>query len=915
MQAEGEPPFFRSFLQQVPKVPASIWIVARMASVATLFAVIAGLIFQPEITLLAFWGVLVPACPAIFILAPGLWRQVCPFAAANQLPKALRLSAGRDLPKPLANAAWTIAITVFIAAILLRGPYFNEQGALLAAVLTAFFLLALVGGFIFKGRSGWCGTFCPLGPIQRVYGHAPAVVVRNGHCSTCVGCQSNCYDFNPRAAIFKDIYAENDRHSAARRFFSGLLPGLIVGYFLQTGAPVMGESARVMLTLLCCLVSVGLYQTMATLTRLTLFQVANLYAGLSIVLFYFFAGPILVASLTTLTGLPIPAELGDVARMFGMPLALSLAYMGLRNERHYKASPKLEADINEARQRQRQRVAVALGQGPKTNDPAAPARAARPAKAGAPALPANEPAIHDLETGKVIPVRSGQTLLGAIEGAGLDIRSSCKSGMCGMDAVLVTDGMEHLSAPGDIESETLRRMGLEGKARLACMCRTKGPVSIHRDPKAKLDVPAAPAAECGGEKEIVSGLTERVVIVGNGSAGMTAALGLRRRSPGADISVVTLEPVDFYNRMGIAEVIYDRQGLYRHYLVESDWQKQNRVQLWRNTLVTEIDRANRRVRLAGNDWLSYDWLILATGARARLPHPDFLEHPNGFVLRSADDASSIRAWCQAQDARRAVVIGGGTLGIEVSDALQKLGLEVEILHRGRYLMDRHLDEAGAQRLRSHLGSAGIQTRLGAAVEAWEGGPGRRITAVRLKSGERVEADLFIACIGVEPNIELAREAGLAVGRGIRVDRAMRTSDPRVLAIGDAAELAGEESGFWGIATRQAEIALGTIHGDSAQYTAPELNHMLKLEGIDVTYFGDVHPAGGAGSVLLSPPHARAWWRICKNGTRILGASYVGPPNTASIFVDVLRGAQPPEALAMILAGHTAVTPAQLVKSG
>jgi nitrite reductase (NADH) large subunit len=886
MFAEREPPYFRDFSQFKPVVPLYFWRMARVASILAVFGVIAGLVFAPEFTLLAFWGVLVPVCPVIFVLAPGFWRQVCPFAAINQLPKKLGISRGLDLPKALQAWSWGIATTVFVTAIFLRGPYLNHSGEILAAVLGSFMVLALIGGILFKGRSGWCGTFCPLSPIQRVYGHAPAVVVRNGHCSSCVGCQTNCYDFNPQIAIFKDVYAEDTKQATARRMFTALLPGLILGYFLFTSGVPLHEATRLALMAVLCLVSVGLYQVLFSLTRLTLFQITNLFAGAALVIFYLFAGPRLILALGSLTGIEIPELIGEGLRFAGVPLAACLSYFGLRNERHYHVSPKLEEQINEARQRLTRRIAKALGR-------------ALPESGNSKKAMSGGPAIHDAQSGKTIAVKPQQTLLSAIEGAGLDIRSSCKSGMCGSDAVLITEGMEHLSPPSDTELETLRRMGLEGKARLACVCKTKGPVSIHRDIKAR--VPAAVEKEVTAPVVVTTGKAERIVVIGNGAAGMTAVLRLRRANPAASIALVTDEPVDFYNRMGLAEVIFDREGIYNHCLVETDWHKHHKIDVWRNTLATTIEREKQRVQIARDTWLDYDWLILATGAKARLPTSNFLQHPNAFVLRSADDANRIRLWCQAVGARRAVVVGGGTLGIEAADALQKLGVQVMILHRGAYLMDRHLDEAGAARLQSHLNSAGIKTHFNAVVERWEADEAGRIQAAVLASGQRAKADLFLACIGIVPNTELAAQAGLPVQRGILVDRTMRTDDPRILAIGDAAELPGEESGLWGVATRQAEVAVSTILGEAAVYTTPDITSTLKLEGIDVAYFGHI-TSDGRGSAVLSPAGARAWWKICKSGSSILGASYVGPPQTAEIFIDVLKGKRPPEELATLLAG-------------
>src|SRR5260370_36048021 len=108
----------------------------------------------------------------------------------------------------------------------------NDEPQPLAGLIVAMLLAALVGGVVFKGRSGWCGTFCPLAPIQRAYGQAPIVIVKNGYCPTCVGCQKNCYDFNPRAAVHSDLADPVRWDAGHKEIFMGALPGFIIAFFL-----------------------------------------------------------------------------------------------------------------------------------------------------------------------------------------------------------------------------------------------------------------------------------------------------------------------------------------------------------------------------------------------------------------------------------------------------------------------------------------------------------------------------------------------------------------------------------------------------------------------------------------------------------------------------------------------------------
>jgi MFS family permease len=247
MSAPDAAKLFQNYTKVEPRVPRFIWTVLRLATLVVTFAIAGLLIYQPELGLKLFWGLAIPAVPAVLILAPGLWRQVCPMAFLNQIPRLGGFSREKDLPEAWRNAAFGIAVTTFFAAVALRVPMLNHDGQLVAIGVLGVLLLAFIGGLVFKGRSGWCGTFCPLGPIQRNYGHAPLLMVRNGYCSPCLGCQKNCYDFNPRAAIFADMYDEDPRYSGQRRFFMAMMPGMILGYFMQGPSPAYGEPLHLLI--------------------------------------------------------------------------------------------------------------------------------------------------------------------------------------------------------------------------------------------------------------------------------------------------------------------------------------------------------------------------------------------------------------------------------------------------------------------------------------------------------------------------------------------------------------------------------------------------------------------------------------------------------------------------------------------
>jgi len=841
---------FANYTRIEPTIPAGVWVALRIVTLIGTLALAAVLAFLPEFGLKLWWGFAIPVVPALVVIAPGLWRQICPMAFLNQAPRTFGFSKERDLPELARDWAFAIATAIFFVVVALRYPLLNQNGPLVALAVVVVLVAAFVGGLIYKGRSGWCGTFCPLGPIQRDYGQAPLVMVRNGYCPTCVGCQKNCYDFNPRAAIFSDMGDDDPRYATQRRFFMAMMPGMILGYFLQANA-AYGEPLHFIIMVAATCASVGLYQLAVGFFNLDPLRAANLFGGLALVAFYTFALPIIAKTLQYLFGLQLALPFDALGYGLGAVLATIMLFQGRKNEDVFRAASESADQI---------RV-----------DQSGRSLKDRLADSGA-AL------VTDRGSGSAFPVAPDETLLDAMETARIKINFGCRSGMCGADAVAICDGAEHLSPAGADELATLRRMGLEGVARLACMCKVTGEVTIDRDVRGAQRALAAPGAPTV-DPLAAQGIS-RVVIVGNGVAGIGVADALRRASASVHIEIVSDEPHHFYNRMAIGRMIYGRAAMDGLFLLPEDWCAQNHVELWRNTLASAIDRDAKTLKLATGDSLPYDRLVLATGADAAPPSPDYARYPNAFVLRKAADAAAIRAYTQLQGVRRAVVIGGGVLGVEAADALHHLGLRVTLLQRAHRLMDRQLDDVGAQRLTTYLANIGVETRTEVSVASYEGDG--KLEAAILSDGTRVEGDLFIACAGITPRSQLAKAAGLATTRGITVDPTMRTSDPNIYAVGDVVDIPGAPGGLWPVASAQAEAAVSDMLLAPRPYEVPRLIVQLKCDGVDVKSFGDVEGKPG-DEVIAAPKDDVTWWRLTLREGALVGAVLVGPPGSGRDF--------------------------------
>ncbi|HEV8020191.1 MAG TPA: FAD-dependent oxidoreductase [Candidatus Lustribacter sp.] len=837
---------FENYTQLPHLAPRPFWIAARVIVLAFTLGLIGWLLTGNHLALTVLWSLCIPLLPALWFVAPGLWRNVCPMAFLNQLPRELGFTRGERRPEALRTWAYPISIAVLLAAIALRPLLFNGSARASALLLAAALVAAFLGGLVFKGKSGWCGTFCPLAPVQKLYGQLPTVVVRNEYCSPCVGCQSNCYDFNPTAKLASDLYDRDQWGAGHRRFFAGIYPGFVLGYFTFAQFGFRGLIGFPLLSL-------GLFATIHAFTNATAYVLVVVWGMAAFATYYAFATPAVLHAL----GIVAPVTANAVEGVVALA-ALCAIVASVRHERAWRRV-RAEDDV----------VRVADG---------GESLRAQIADAGL-------PAVIEQASGRRFLVQSKQTLLEAIENSGLHIETGCRMGMCGADPVLVVEGAEHMSPPGPEERSTLDRLGLAGRCRLACSAHVAGPVSISIDPTTVF------LAGRVGAEEVRKPEPEpsiRVVIIGNGASGMSAAEHLRGRDPNASITVVSEEGHNFYNRMGIGRLIYGRSGLHSLALLEDSWYEEQRVDVWLNTRVNTIDRDAKAIVIATGETLPYDALVIATGASAAPLQTPGIEREGTFVLRTAGDAMNLRHWSQTHDAKRAVVAGGGVLGVEAADALRQLGIATTLIAREERLMERALDSESSVLLQRFLETSGIAVRTSRTLREVTGD--QRVRGVVLDDGETIACDIVLSCIGIRPNAELARAAGLTVNRGIVVDTAMRTSDPAIFAVGDVAEVPGAVGGLWPVGKKQGEIAAATIAGEESRYVETHTMMHLKLAGIDVKCFGDVSSGRDDHRHLTgsTDPGSR-WRRVVVRDGQIVGGVFVGESEVARTVAKALSG--------------------------
>jgi len=832
-------PAFPNYTQVPSLLSIRAWWTVRTIGLLATLAVVVLCIAVPKTGLRIVWGIGIPLLPILFFVAPGLWRNICPLAASNQIPRVRGWTRALEAPAWLKRYGYLVSISLFIAFITLRKVGLETDGPLSGLLLLAALAGGFTGGMFLKGKSGWCSSICPLLPVQRIYGQTPFALVGNSHCQPCVGCTKNCYDFNPKVAYLADLNDEDPSWSAGRKFFIAAFPGLVLGFFEVSNVPQVSVLTMYGQMALYAGVSVLGFFLLDSFAPVSAHKLTTLYAATAINIFYWFAFPVIFNSITNQTS---PTGLTWAAR------ALLLALTGFWIVRTYLK----ERAFNE--------------------------RAASPKPvrgAGARSISSHsaanlgKPEVTFLPDQKRIVAEPGKTLLEVAEANGLQIEAGCRMGVCGADPVAIVSGIDSLSAISDDERATLERLGLADNTRMACCCRIKGPVSVSLQPEQPREPTPSQIMSLDFDRSV-----ERVVVIGNGIAGITAADFVRRNHPECSIDVVSDETHQLYNRMAITRLIYGRSAMQGLHLNPESWCEARAITEWLNTRAVKIDRAACRVTLGTGEELAYDRLILATGSSSFVPAIGGWGTPGTFVLRSARDALEIRAFAQANLARRAVVAGGGLLGLEAAYALHKLGLATTVLERSDRLLRRQLDDRGAEFLHRYIEGLGISVWTSAETASVT--HNGRIGEVVLKDARRAEAEVLIAAAGIAPNLELAEAAGLETGRGLIVDDHMCTSDERIFAAGDVAEFRGQVAGLWPAAVEQARVAAeAAVLADTSPYQGTVPVTVLKVAGVDLTSIGQIEPRSEDEVVVQEDESELRYGKLVICDGQIIGAILLG----------------------------------------
>jgi nitrite reductase (NADH) large subunit len=366
---------------------------------------------------------------------------------------------------------------------------------------------------------------------------------------------------------------------------------------------------------------------------------------------------------------------------------------------------------------------------------------------------------------------------------------------------------------------------------------------------------------------------EPVVIVGTGPVGTRAAQELARLAPRVPLVVFGNEPYLPYNRVRLSSLLAGELN-WSGLVAGQELPAGPHVTARLNCGIVQIDRERRAVRDAAGRAQPYWKLILATGSRPLIPDIPGIAQNHVYVFRDLRDAERLCA--RRMRSRRTAVIGGGLLGLEAARAMQRYHTEVCLVEHSARLMPRQLDDAGAACLLEHVRRIGIEAVLGDPVRQVLGDGA--VTGLRLRSGREIACDTLIVAAGIRPNVELAAAAGLAVGRGVRVNDFLQTSDPDIYAIGECAEHDGEVWGLIAPGLEQAAVAAHNATGRGGRYRGSSVATRLKVLDLPVFSMGAVNEYSRldlATGLVHRDPAAGTYRKIVTERGRLVGAVALG----------------------------------------
>lgn len=379
---------------------------------------------------------------------------------------------------------------------------------------------------------------------------------------------------------------------------------------------------------------------------------------------------------------------------------------------------------------------------------------------------------------------------------------------------------------------------------------------------------------------------KKLLVVGNGMAGMRCVEELITLAPEAyQITVFGAEPQVNYNRIMLSPVLAGEKKFDDIVLNDRAWYENNRIELHTGKKIARIDRAQQLVETEDGKAYAYDVLLLATGSNPVLIPVPGRHLPGVITFRDMSDVEAMLA--AAKNSHRAVVIGGGLLGLEAANGLLANGMDVTVIHLMDTLMERQLDGAAGYLLQKALEERGLKIITGADTQEIVGDD--KVRSVKLKDGRELPCDIVVMAVGIRPNGGLAKDSGIQVNRGVVVDDFLVTSDPQIRAIGECVEHRGTTYGLVAPLWEMAKVLAKDLAGvETAGYSGSITSTKLKVTGIDVFSAGDFSGGKDCEEIVLRDAARGLYKRIVLRDNVIQGAVLYGDTSDGPWYFDLLK---------------------------
>ncbi len=379
---------------------------------------------------------------------------------------------------------------------------------------------------------------------------------------------------------------------------------------------------------------------------------------------------------------------------------------------------------------------------------------------------------------------------------------------------------------------------------------------------------------------------EKIIIIGAGSAGLGFINSYRNLNKTDEIHVFSKEIYPFYNRVMLPDYISGTQEWEQLVKLREDQFTEANILVHKGLEIVNIDRKNKVVIDSNGDEHTYDRLILGMGSRAFMP-PSVPRIPGIFNMRSRLDADSLMPFLNTENPK-ALIVGGGLLGLELAASLREINVQVTIVQRISRFMDRQLDQLGSDLLHEEMINLGVDIYYNDEVAAFYGT--EKFEGVRLKSGRKIEAQIAVFAIGTSPNVEIARACGLEVNRGVVVNDYLQTSDPDIFAAGEIAQWRGEMWGITAAAEQQADTIAKYIAGDWASYYKGSLSvNIMKIQGVQLCSMGIIEtPKSSDYEEITFIDKAKRYYKKCIiHNDKLVGAILIGDKSEFLEFKDLI----------------------------